>query len=395
MWKSRLPALIALLATPALSADTVYVIDSSGAGDFLEIADALPSVGQDDVLLVRPGNYSADVLLADHAITIIADGTGPVVFDAELRVQSLGAARNVTVHGLELMRGFSVEDCTGPVRFELCRTPATSELAPPPPGLNYLDYKTCGIGESLQTVTSSPAVTFVDCEFVGRSGASVSFGSGYDGAPGQHGLLVTDSTVLLYDCALTGGDGSDGNGQVHSSAIAGAGGDGLRLRGNSLARLTRGSRVGGSGGVYAPGSDDLGTVPGCDGVDARADNPSGLVPTTHPDLRFNMPAVLVSSVPGPLTVQGPPGALAVHLFSMGDARRLYPAFVGVFHLTSPFQATTLGQIPASGLLTSSFVDAGPNTPQGVRNLHSQVYVRNNGALFLSQPRRSIVIDPGL
>ena len=55
---------------------------------------------------------------------------------------------------------------------------------------------------------------------------------GFDGEPGEHGLLVDDSSVLLFDCTLRGGEGGEAQwGFGHGSVVGGAGGDGLRLVG--------------------------------------------------------------------------------------------------------------------------------------------------------------------
>ena len=396
----RSPLLLALvpLVQPALADDTVWVIDAAGGGDFTEIADAMPQTGEGWVLLVRPGTYDAPVTIANQGLTILADGTGPVVLTEPLTVRDLGFQRDVILSGLELREGFLAEDCHGLVRFQGCTTPPPTAPVPPPPNTQYWQWSDCGIGLSKQTVSGCRGVTFVDCELHGARGEDAGEGANtWDGAPGQHGLHVIDSDVVLYDCVLVGGRGGDALASGHFSVHAGAGGDGLHIDDpNAWARVCRLQASGQSGGGFLPsGNGSFGVVFGCDGADVRSATPTNVEVATHADLSLEAPPILIGATPAPLVVEGTPGAGVFLVSSNEPFWRPLHRTVGVLHLAHPLQFTSLGVIPSSGVLATTIEDPGPAAIDGFVSLQLQVFAAETGSRYLSQPRRVVVLHPGL
>ena len=64
--------LAATSAAPSLASD-VHIVDTTGAGDFPTIQQALNSAADGDIILVRPGTYPSFVV-DNLDVTIIADG---------------------------------------------------------------------------------------------------------------------------------------------------------------------------------------------------------------------------------------------------------------------------------------------------------------------------------
>jgi hypothetical protein len=86
-------SLTLLLATaaPALAGD-VHIVDSSGAGDYPTIQQALNNAADEDLILVRPGSYPSFVV-DDLDISIIADGG--TVSTGTVRVRDLSADKTL------------------------------------------------------------------------------------------------------------------------------------------------------------------------------------------------------------------------------------------------------------------------------------------------------------
>ena len=79
-------AVLAFCAPLALS-QSVLVVDSSGAGDFLDIQPAVLAAADGDHLLVRAGNYGP-VLIAGKGLSILADRGATVTVNGGVQVVS-------------------------------------------------------------------------------------------------------------------------------------------------------------------------------------------------------------------------------------------------------------------------------------------------------------------
>lgn len=378
--------------------DQVWVVDANGGGDFTDIQSAVQVTFQGWTILVRPGTYSGDVTLFNHSMTIVAEVPGTVVLEDKFTITGLGATRDLILSGLVLEEGFEVADCTGLVRMENCSTPF------PVDGVedfttSYHQWPDCGIGKSKHVVRNSKAVTFVGCEFFGARGWNADEASqgGWDGAPGHHGLLVEDAKVALYDCNLIGGPGGYAISSGHFPVAAGAGGDGVRLLGDSSsARVVGGAQIGGTGGTWLPGGNgSFGVMLGCDGTSVREDAGSSWDTPTHPNLDLAVDPVLRGGVSSTMTITGPAGVPTFLVTSNEPHWRLLPGHIGALHLLNPLTITPLGQIPAGGELNYSFTDPGPPQANEFVSYQFQVFAVENGQRFLSNPKRAVVVDSSL
>lgn len=387
-------ALLALLAASASAQESVWVVDPAGTGDFLEIADALLHTGEGWTLVVKPGIYLQPVVIANQGLTIVTDGPGLYALAEPLVVRDLGLTRDVIVSGLQLWGGFRVEDCNGIVQFQDCETVPLASGALPPTGTMYFEWPACGIGLSNAMVQDSNAVTFKDCTLAGSNGIDM---FGYDGTPGEHGLFVENSHVALYDCTVTGGEGGSALSPGHFPVASGAGGDGIRVLGQTASvHMCDTSLAAGLGGTFLPGGNgSFGVTFGCDGQVVNADNLASMQQCAHPALSFHTNALVRGGSQETFTVNGPSGALVYLIRSNEPFWRQLPANVGLLHLQSPLNLTLLGTIPVSGTLQSTWWHPGPTSINSMVSLQYQVFAAHQGTRFLSGPRRTVVVNASL
>lgn len=381
---ARLLLVSVALARGAVAEEKVWVVDPSGAGDFTEIADALPLTGEGWTVLVRPGVYTEPVVIANQGLTLVADGTGDVILTEPLQVSDLGKTRDLILSGLVLDRGFDIRDCQGLVRVQNCRTDATEYNE----DIGYFDSHQCHKGPGRHLVTNCKGVTFVGCSFRGADGADApNVNNPWDGLPGQDALIVFDASVALYSTTLVGGKGGRGDVFDHLS-IGGAGGDGLVVEGGGFVRITAPHDLqGGDGGqgnfLY-----------GCDGSPIHA--PSGQVQfSQHPDLSLATPALLAGGVSEAMEVVGTPGTKVFLLTSDEPHWRVLPPDIGVLHLLSPLDVTVLGTLSGAGTLTVPFDYPPPPATDDFTSLQFQLFAVENGTRYLSNPIRSVVLHPDL
>lgn len=381
---ARLLFASAVLASVALAQDKVWVVDAGGAGDFTEIADALPLTGEGWTVLVRPGVYTQPVVIANQGLTLVSDGTGDVILTEPLLVSGLAKTRDLILSGLVLDRGFEIRDCQGLVRLQNCMTEATEYDE----DIGYSKSYQCHIGPGRHLVTNCRGVTFVGCSFRGADGADApNVNNPWDGLPGQDALIVSDASVALYSTTLIGGDGGRGDPLDHLS-IGGAGGDGLVVEDGGLARVTNPYDL--QGGLGGKGS----FLYGCDGSPTYA--PSGEVQFgAHPDLFLSTPTLLVGGVSETMEVVGTPGTKVFLLTSNEPHWRVLPPAIGVLHLLAPLDVAVLGTLSGTGTLSVSYDFPAPPATNEFTSLQFQVFAVENGTRYLSNPIRSVVLHPDL
>ena len=206
----------------------VVVVDPHGAigGHLLEAA--ITGAQDGDILLVRPGDYSAlhlgAYVLGDKSLSLVADGAGTPVVLPGVRVLSLPAGKTVWLRGFELRpvgasssgHALAVLGCAGLVVAEECTLVG---LTPPPTG----PILPAGIGAF---TSESDQVLLARCWAQGGDGQSAGPGASFPG-PGGAGVMVQAGTAALFDCQVFGGRG--GEGDTVSPFIAPDGGHGVRL----------------------------------------------------------------------------------------------------------------------------------------------------------------------
>ena len=110
--RTLIPVSLALALAPAAARADTFVVDPSGAGDFLSVSDALlsPAVVAGDRVLVLAGTYfgTYDV---DRALSIEAvDGAAATTLDGG------GASPVVTLSAGASLRGFTITGGDGPTK---------------------------------------------------------------------------------------------------------------------------------------------------------------------------------------------------------------------------------------------------------------------------------------
>ncbi|MFT5198391.1 MAG: hypothetical protein ACI87O_001048 [Planctomycetota bacterium] len=381
------------VAAPVSLHPPVWVVDSSGAGDFVEIADALLQTGEGSLLLVKPGTYHLPVVIDNRSVNLVADGAQQVVLTQSLRIQNLSAEQQVSIGGLELVDGFVIDNCSGPVQMQDCRVPQTNQSVDPPPGTIYNDWRICGIGDSKQLVNACSGVTISNCEFVGAAGTDASLLS-VDGTPGQHGLLVIDSQVALYSCALAGGQGGIGFGPGHYPSVSGSGGDGLRVKGTT-SQVSHCGLIADGGPAGVAIGDTATVFLGCDGTDLRVDSGSNAQACDPNSLSYRIDPVVRGGNLAWYTVEGPPGAMTYLMVANRLAWSPFGGGLGNQHLDAPLTIVPMGLIPASGSLTRPFPVLAPRTAAGFVGVYFQALTNVAGTVYRSGPQRLMVVHSSL
>jgi len=217
---AALIVLCSLVASAPLAAQRTFIVDAqNGPGtNFTDLAPALAQAQHGDVYVIRAGTYGA--ASTDKGVALL--GQGGVLIDAgaaatpALTVANLPAGTSFTLKQIELAgtgaEGMSVQSCNGRVHLAQLRVSKQVPLA----SVN---------------IDQCREVTMVDVQLVGTlrsSNATLVVTSstlrGQNGVPGvisgTAALAVAQSTVVLADGTLTGGDGYFGMGATQAPAAA-------------------------------------------------------------------------------------------------------------------------------------------------------------------------------
>lgn len=193
----RALALIVLLAAaPSFAQGSVWVVDETGAGDFLDIQPAVDAASSGDVVLVRSGSYRGFLLTT--GLTVTADASASVVLDSTITVKGLPERETA------ILRGLTTEDSTLP--WDVNTTPGLRVVASA--GTVWIEDM------DVEGGTLVPAVEIRDSERVVLLGSKI---DGFDGhgpylgysrTLAGSGLLSVQSNLHAYECNITGGDGA-------------------------------------------------------------------------------------------------------------------------------------------------------------------------------------------
>lgn len=410
-----------LLNAPDVDAQNVWVVDGfGGAGsDFVEVNQAVAAAADGDIILVKPAAPYATTLISAKNLTIQGfSPTGPKPEIVALTVQNLSATQRVVLRGLR-SAGFlafsnavlQISNCAGPVIVEDYAAPVTAS-------------QSFSIASVL--ITASSHVSLTRCNLLGPAGAINSAG---DTAP-KSALRVATSTVALYACDVTGGNGADagvppfdvtlhpaqagapgvdfasGNLFVAGGVLrGGAGGDGFSSISCSPSKdgaagikvggvLTRMdcALVGGAGGVDAPGCPQVG-VPGQGALVT-----SGSIAVINDSLRtlaVSAPGVEGQSVN--TTIKGVAGEPVLLLLAFAPRVEYVPALRGTLIGAFPLVPIALGALPASGELSFDVTIPLDSLPPGVGGVHLYEQAIVGGATgtgLLSSPSVALILDDG-
>ncbi len=160
----------ALLCSAVATAQSVFVVDAAGGGDFTDIQSAVDAASPGDLVRVRHGSYTHPVQIT-KGIRLIGDPHIPQVtrVNIESTVEVVGIPSNQSLVAAELYRSVNsfemlLQNCQGPVHLD--KVAATPRIL----NCSYVTItQSSGIGDTFQN-------------------------------PGSPGLVVQDSYVAMTDC---------------------------------------------------------------------------------------------------------------------------------------------------------------------------------------------------
>jgi len=245
----RLVPIACLALALAPSAQSLYVVDRSGAGDFLQIQEAVDAASPGDVIVVNPGVY--DPITVSKGVTILAPTFGPIVMHPfatgpsmppPVRVVGLPAGESFVLSGglqvfnslVEVPYALEVVDCDGPVWIQ--------------------DVFVDSYGAPALRVASSRSVVLVDGLYQTNLMPAAPDGSPLPGP----GATVEDlARVFVHGAAFHGSHGTLIRPELPDPTAPSTGGAGLLVRGATV-ELHGASVGGGSGGSYSDGTCTFG-----------------------------------------------------------------------------------------------------------------------------------------
>jgi len=206
---------LALALCPTAVAQTTWVVDDNGTGDFVHIQDAVDAAQSGDVISVLDGAYAGFTIDA-KSLVVAGEPNGDVRVAAVVVVRNLGATQKVELDHLRIGLTFvcagasslTLDDNAGSVRIVDCEVRGSSDPA-------------CYAGGALEC-HSSLEVGVLRSTLIG--GASYY----YHAPPGIDASL---SNVIITDSTVVGGDGYQDN-----FCEPGRGGAGAHIRDSSTLR---------------------------------------------------------------------------------------------------------------------------------------------------------------
>lgn len=393
----RLTAL--LLGSASCFAQT-YVVDAqNGPGaNFVEISQAVATVPDGAVLVVRPGAYQGFAITA-KSIAILGGGavtvSGDTVVSGTLAHQTV-TLRNLTWSSFANDAPLQVQNCAGLVTLEGLHMPTSPVFSSVNPffGVTYhtkssfrataCDRLTLRQGTFYSPVISNSNAVVQSSVLQGQ-GAGVHNNQHVVGAHAGLSFLggslqVTGTTQLLGGIGL-------GFGLVSSPA-----GAALSMGGGSDVRLLSGSLVGGDGGgLFGTGGAVVSGFGGTLRMDPRVFTQStNSSPFAIPAVITPMPAVVVNGgaigATATAAVATDAGNLTILLLGLPGPVTSLPGIVGAFWLSpTAFSFHTIGLGPLTGSLTVPSNATLVGLP-----LVWQAVVDQSGQLLASNPAVTVV-----
>lgn len=193
---ARLPSIV--LAVAATAAAQTYVVDATGAGNFVDIAAAVSAVPSGSTLLVRAGTYGTFQVSA-KSLKILCD-PGAVVSgpsSASITVSGITAQQSVVVQGLRLVPGsgatfVTCTSCQGSVLLDRLTLANSLGALITATACEQLILRDLDLPLGFQTCT------LTDCHTVLEY---VEFNSGFGGT----GLTVNGGSLQAVGCSFAGG----------------------------------------------------------------------------------------------------------------------------------------------------------------------------------------------
>lgn len=361
------PAPLLLALAGPLGAQEVHVVDSTGAGEFLTVQEAVDAASDDDTVLVRSGDYPG-FTIEGKALQVVAESGQQVRMTEHVWIKNQLPGKDVYLSGLTARywvgeAGMPVGgDHGGLILLEHGESPD-----PAGPLVGGYGVEIFGLTRAFTAVSSSLS------------------GSHSDNGNGLHAVVlginnITD--VSLYHSVLRGGHGGDGAGW--GCLDGGDGGSGAWL---------------GSGRLFTqrlailPGLGGPGCPPGNPGQEVILFQTGQHLPLAHPRTRLQVPDLLREGDPMTIEITAPAFQQAWLLEASAFNSQELSTAAGLLHLGGPITVHALGAIPASGALTLNWTT--PALPPGVESTtrYFQLLVREPTGRFLSNPSGLVVLDP--
>lgn len=258
--KRIIPLILGLCSTATVHAE-VWRVTSDGSGDFTEISAAVATAAAGDTIEVSSGSYFFGVTLVGKGLNLVA-AAGERVLVRSLAIDHVPAGQGVLVRGFDVgphafgdsgRPGLTVTDCDGLVWLEDCAfagADAVAGIVSTTPGGTGAEFVRSG-----QIVASR-------CAFTAGAGARDNPPYVFDPSDGGHGISGIDSTLHLFGCTASGGDGAS---RFRAPGYGTVGGDGVRVQGGTVF-LDGCSAVGGRGGNGSEVIPTAGQYAGGDGL---------------------------------------------------------------------------------------------------------------------------------
>jgi hypothetical protein len=381
-----------------------------------------------DTLLVRPGNYTVTpgntLSIFGKAISIVADGSGPVVVKP-IHIVSLDPGERVLLRGLTIQSpilsnqnaGLNViggrvwaEDCTfvgDDGTFTIGALPASAGVVANNGADVVLMRCTARGGRGVDTFfpyaptpgpgghgvyASNALVSIYGGQVIGGRGGDF---VGFDGGPGPggnggHALAGVGAIALVAGATLSGGDGGTGDELAPTPGFY-RGGDAVELGVASSVRLLDQTLLPGSGGLDGNGVPGPAGVP-LDVVTGDVTQHAG----SYRDYALGAPTPEFGTLD--LDYAGEPGDVFGVFFSLDTAHVPLPGRQGSWHLGSPlFGPYNFGPVGPSGTLQLSLPMPGFGIgPDIALVLNEQVFVLDaSGTLLLGSPSVHVIVDDSL
>ena len=408
--------LLAAIAVPLLAlvgrAGTLWTVDVSGTGQFLQIQPAIDAAQDGDSILVRAGAY-AGFTLSGKGLHLFAETGLAAQVDGAVSVLDVPAGSAAVLNGFTIVGPPSTQTVAPPalriagnaghVRLQGCVVLGGDAL---PGGCFPWNH-----GAPAAVVSGSLRVALADTMLVGGRGYGIQDPGSGSCTGGNGGVALSSSTsaVMLYDCDLRGGDGNQGGafggngghgllvqdfGAFASGCalrggkgglgwdlpgIGGDGGDGVHVGGPGQVQLLDNQAQGGAGGQGIGG----------DGANGAAHGGGGAFLALPGSARvLEAPQVAFGGALLPLTVRGIPGDRVRVARASRSGFRFMSAWSGVWLVPYPTHLTwdPLGVVPPSGVLSAEAAIAPLAPGAQVRNEVLQlVIVDASGVPFLGSP----------
>ena len=409
--------LFALSALTSWAAANVLVVAPTG-GDYSQIRAAVDAASDGDTILVKSGSYAAFVV-ADKALSIVADAGNSVQVNGGISVQSLSAGKTLGLESLNASgwpssgtpQGILLSNSHGHVRVEGCSFVGSAAANGNSNGFDAIHVEACddvslahtssigGSGSSSPNCcwnvsgtglyANNSSIAIYDCDFHGGNGTSA--GQGHNGAYGGAGCRTLTSACFASGSSFVGGDGGNaGFGIPFADTYGGNGGNGIEAFTASTVQLLDDFTQAGPAGQAGGGGS---SYPGSPGHDRVVSGGGTIVDFAGTAKHFISPTPVRENTIATLTFRGVPGETVRLLIARTPGFAFDALESGVLLLGDPIRTVHVGMIPPSGALNVHFPipSIGPALESSLLQLQAR-FTDPQGNAVLSGPSTMVILN---